>query len=1108
MDSGGLLDIDTTGLKSRQLDGILKSTEYKTALRRIAKNLRDEAPKVENESTIEARFDQYLTLLFDKLFSSLGFNYKPTKEKSVDTVRAVTKGHADTTEGNVVIEFKQWAKLLSEKDRQSAFEQVMDYVDGFNKKGDIKTFAMVTDGYHTLTRVLGSIWNKSDTTIEYEPLNEGHLDTLVRALLGLGQKSLTPEHLVEDFAEDDTSPTRRLASQLYRVLTETPSAKTRMLLSEWKHLFQLSHDDVASQQQDIKKRCTALEQCLGEELLTPDDEYNALFALQTSYTVLIKLLAFKAVSQVKEDEGNCDFGDLADNKPEELRRQMELLESGEITRNYGIHNLLEGDYFSWYAASNQWNSEIATEISRMVSRLNVYQTHGVFSSEERTQDFFKILYHKVMPKEVRHSLGEYYTPTWLANRTVERALNLLKQERGGVLWKWRALDPTCGSGTFISCLIDKVIKENPSLSGEDMLREITTRVVGIDMNPLAALTARVNYFLNIARFISFSSSIDIPVYTGDSAYVPTPVEEQGEQFLEYSLDTEKGPLSLRFPVAAMSDLGNFSETMNEIEYDIKLKSLEGVTNRLRRLLPADKRDNEAINEALEKTAATFIEFEKNDWNGIWARVAANYLTTSEIGSFDIIVGNPPWVDWKNLPSQYRNRIKSLSITDTIFSGDGFSGGINLNIAALITNVSMDKWLVPNGILGMLMPDTFLKQRTYEGYRRLVFSNHTHGAFLAFDDWTKAGQPFDHVSQKFLGYYIARKGNETESALPVTSFKKKPLVDVSVERLELSKSFDVTEKKAIRPSSMPNRTNLVICDSRNAEAFRLVGRRDAEYIGREGMRFFPRELMLFELIDVNDGETILVRNVRNSKAQHRVPQQHIRMESSALRPLVQGKQIQPFHVEWDGIYVPFPYKEDYSTRKAIPEQSLHDEWPCLYRYYALHKDVFQEQSKFSSRLVMADDAPFYSIARAGDYRFAPRYVVFRSNSRCVAAVVEKVDTPWGPVQPAFQDHAPTISQRPDGSWLSVEEADYIAGIINCDVVCDYVSLSADLRSIPINPPRYQIPLYGQGEKSIIEKQRQISELSKQARQQWNDTTLVNERRTEISRIYLDMLREIQ
>ena len=49
-------------------------------------------------------------------------------------------------------------------------------------------------------------------------------------------------------------------------------------------------------------------------------------------------------------------------------------------------------------------------------------------------------------------------------------------------------------------------------------------------------------------------------------------------------------------------------------------------------------------------------------------------------------------DWKNLPEGYRERIKSLCIDRMLFSGDGITGGINLNICALISNVSAENWL--------------------------------------------------------------------------------------------------------------------------------------------------------------------------------------------------------------------------------------------------------------------------------------------------------------------------------------------------------------------------------------------------------------------------------
>ncbi len=49
-----------------------------------------------------------------------------------------------------------------------------------------------------------------------------------------------------------------------------------------------------------------------------------------------------------------------------------------------------------------------------------------------------------MPKQLRHDLGEYYTPDWLA----ERLLNQLgfTSVREPNLHEKRLLDPACGSG--------------------------------------------------------------------------------------------------------------------------------------------------------------------------------------------------------------------------------------------------------------------------------------------------------------------------------------------------------------------------------------------------------------------------------------------------------------------------------------------------------------------------------------------------------------------------------------------------------------------------------------------------------------------------------------
>jgi len=229
-----------------------------------------------------------------------------------------------------------------------------------------------------------------------------------------------------------------------------------MLLAEWKHLFRLSHDD-ESKQPDIIARRKSLERYFRIDICDVASEYMALFSLQTAYAVILKVLSFKAISDIRYDGQLMQFSELITSDSENLRFRMEELESGTSIRQYGIHNLLEGDYFSWYVNEDHWDHQIAESISNISSILNEYQTTTVFSSAHSTQDLFKNLYQQMIPAEVRHSLGEYYTPEWLATRTIERSLSLLPLVRANS--RWRGLDPTCGSGTFITAMIKKVAHE-------------------------------------------------------------------------------------------------------------------------------------------------------------------------------------------------------------------------------------------------------------------------------------------------------------------------------------------------------------------------------------------------------------------------------------------------------------------------------------------------------------------------------------------------------------------------------------------------------------------------------------------------------------------------
>lgn len=414
------------------LESVFADEGFTKDLTNIMINIKDYANLVaENEKSIETQFDMHIFSLFQTFFKPLGYQYNPHKEKNIVTYKS---GFIDTALTNVLIEFKQPSTLSSERDKKSAIEQTLNYLNGENKDNITKTFAVVTDG--NICAILtvdenGKIRFEDYTNITYE-----HYERIIKAIVGLNQKTFDSNALVEDFAPVTKSPIRELTLLLYKTINKVATPKTLMLLKEWKNLFKLSHDD-HSQQKDILKRQNALQDYLGVLLNDIDSEYNALFALQTAYSILIKLIAFKVVSQIKFDNSLVDYSEMLKANSIALQSKMMELESGSIIRDYGVQNLLEGDFFSWYATPQQWNNEIADSIKIIIAKLNKYTTFDFFNTQVQAKDFFKNLYQVVMPSPVRHALGEYYTPYWLASHVSKKAIAL---QGNSINKKWRGLD--------------------------------------------------------------------------------------------------------------------------------------------------------------------------------------------------------------------------------------------------------------------------------------------------------------------------------------------------------------------------------------------------------------------------------------------------------------------------------------------------------------------------------------------------------------------------------------------------------------------------------------------------------------------------------------------
>jgi adenine-specific DNA-methyltransferase len=95
-------------------------------------------------------------------------------------------------------------------------------------------------------------------------------------------------------------------------------------------------------------------------------------------------------------------------------------------------------------------------------------------------------YTGMIPDETRSRLGVYYTPPGLTCRLLDMAT------RAGVDWKTcRVIDPACGGGAFLAPVAARLVSENRHLPAKTLVKMISGRVRGLEIDPFAAWASQV-----------------------------------------------------------------------------------------------------------------------------------------------------------------------------------------------------------------------------------------------------------------------------------------------------------------------------------------------------------------------------------------------------------------------------------------------------------------------------------------------------------------------------------------------------------------------------------------------------------------------------------------
>jgi len=324
-----------------------------------------------------------------------------------------------------------------------------------------------------------------------------------------GGKPLSAENLAGDFGAQSEVACEGIRA-FYDALADDDQPGARAALERWEGLISgaCGHD---FRQRSPAAEAIAASYRLPLGRLRPAE---TLFAVHTYYAVLVKLLAWQILSSSHDLPAPADqLG--RGRSTSELRREVQRMEAGGVFEALNLAEPFKDDHFSWYTAA--WDEPIERMIRRLVERLGQYRPSTPADAPAGSRDLLKRLYSSLFPGRVRHMLGEYYTPDWLARHLLDELDYPAKPNA-------RLVDPACGSGTFLVMAIDRIRAWHGAncrgIEPGELCHKIVTGVVGFDLNPLAVLSARANYLFAVSDLLAHAGRVEIPVFVRDSVLCP------------------------------------------------------------------------------------------------------------------------------------------------------------------------------------------------------------------------------------------------------------------------------------------------------------------------------------------------------------------------------------------------------------------------------------------------------------------------------------------------------------------------------------------------------------------------------------------------------------
>ena len=599
-----------------------------------------------SERQISHVFLNFITDAFGVQYEDLDLEHRITMTKVKKT-----RGYVDALLGDLVIEFKRNIETALGEN----IEQLRDYMRDMPRLN--RYVGMLTDGTRFRTYVLDDAFEAKE--VDHFDIAKVDADTaflwLDSYLFGRTNIQPTAADIVQRFGIK--SPTFQLARQNFARFLNAIEDDTELDVwrGQWKAL---------------------LSKVYGSDIADDD-----LFIRHTYLSQFAKMLLYSAL----------------EGRPE--RNDIPLIVGGEAFHKHGVSNIGENDFFSWLLMP-EIRGDAIHALHALSAELLVYDLSAI------RQDLLKQLYQNLVDPDTRHDLGEYYTPDWLAQLTLDDI---------GYDAPQSLLDPACGSGTFLFSAIRQLADQG--LTGRDLVDFALNNIVGIDIHPLAVTIARVNYLLALSDHLETGNGggevPPVPVFLADALI--RPLENRSPDSVTIAVDWDNDEV-FRIPVESAAHAGNLTRTIDYMDEFAQVVASPEQTAQMAKIFRRWVQDiyggvtNPTFRNLWAGNFQLLVSLIQAGRDSIWAYILKNLsrpLVLAENG-FDVVVGNPPWLAYRYINSPaWQDEVKDLCLHYQLIESGDVKLFTQMDLSTLFFSHAKDRYLKVGGTLAFVMPRSVL-----------------------------------------------------------------------------------------------------------------------------------------------------------------------------------------------------------------------------------------------------------------------------------------------------------------------------------------------------------------------------------------------------------------